>query len=126
MTNILVIDDDPLIRTLVEKYFSAKGCKVLVAEDGAHGIGLATRHPLDAVILDVEMPVLDGASTLHILRTTPEISSVPVVVISAKTDADTRFLMEDIGCTDFITKPLDMTHLYQVVDDSIKASKPMA
>ncbi len=126
MARVLVIDDDTLIRSLVSKYFTAKGYTVSTAEDGAHGIGLATKNDFDAVILDVDMPVLGGASTLHILRTTPEVSDIPVVVISGKSDPATRFLMEDIGCEEYLTKPLDMAHLFEVVDHRIKAAGPTA
>lgn len=121
MGRILVIDDDPMIRSLLSKYFTVKGHQVIEAEDGAHGIGLARKGRPDVVILDMDMPVLDGYSTLRILRHSDNIPQVPVVVLTAKTDAVLRNDCEDAGCTDYITKPFDMDHLNQTVDASLKA-----
>ena len=121
MGRILVIDDDPMIRSLLSKFFTIKGHQVLEAEDGAHGIGLARNGHPDVVILDMDMPVLDGFSALRILRHSDKIPQVPVVVLTAKTDSVLRFDCEDAGCTDYITKPFDMDHLHQTVDARIKA-----
>ncbi|MEG3616911.1 response regulator [Magnetovibrio sp. PR-2] len=121
MGRILVIDDDPDIRSLLSKFFTVKGHLVMEAEDGAHGIGLATTSHPDVVILDMEMPVLDGYSTLNILRHSRRIPQVPVVVLTAKTDADLRSDCENAGCTDYITKPFDMDHLQQTIDERLKA-----
>ena len=121
MGRILVIDDDPMMRSLLSKYFTVKGHQVIEAEDGAHGIGLATKSHPDVVILDMEMPVLDGYSTLSIIRHSRRIPQVPVVVLTAKTDAVLRHDCEDAGCTDYITKPFDMDHLHQTVDARLKA-----
>ena len=120
-SHILVIDDDPMIRSLLSKYFTVKGHQVMEAEDGAHGIGLATHSHPDVVILDIEMPVLDGYSTLNILRQSTRIPEIPVVILTARTDADLRFDCEQAGCTDYITKPFDMDHLNQTVDARLKA-----
>ncbi|HEY9078555.1 response regulator [Magnetovibrio sp.] len=123
MARILVIDDDPDIRGLLTTYFQGIGHQVFVAEDGAHGIGVAAQRRPDVVILDVDMPVLNGHSTLHVMKNDPKMSAIPVVVLTSRDDELTRERLHRAGCADFLGKPFELNALDLAVANSLKTSR---
>lgn len=123
MARILVIDDDPDIRGLLATYFQNHGHQVLSAEDGAHGIGMAVQRRPDVVILDVDMPVLDGHSTMRVLKSDPQMSDIPVVVLTAHNNDQTRESMRRAGCSGFLPKPFDLGQLDRAVTHSLEAGQ---
>jgi len=123
MARILVIDDDPDIRALLSTYFQGNGHQVIQAEDGAHGIGMAAQRRPDVVILDVDMPVLDGHSTLHVMKNDPKMSGIPIVVLTSHTNTETRERFRRAGCADFLGKPFDLGQLDIAIANTLKASQ---
>jgi len=123
MARILVIDDDPDIRALLSTYFQGNGHQVFQAEDGAHGIGMAAQRRPDVVILDIDMPVLDGHSTLHVMKNDPTMSAIPIVVLTSHSNDQTRERLKRAGCAGFLGKPFDLGRLNQTVTQSLKASQ---
>jgi len=120
MAQILVIDDDASIRELLSTYFEGNGHHVLTAEDGAHGIGMAARHHPDVVILDMDMPVLDGHSTIRMLKNDPQMADIPVIVLTSHNTDTARDSMRQAGCTEFLSKPFELAQVNQVVTHSLK------
>jgi len=123
MACILVIDDDPDIRGLLSTYFQGRGHQVISAEDGAHGIGMAVQRRPDVVILDVDMPVLDGHSTMRVMQNDPQMSAIPVVVLTAHHNPRIQETMRAAGCADYVSKPFDLAHLDRAVSNSIEAGR---
>lgn len=91
---VLVVDDDPDSRRVAAKFLSGANLEVREAADGETGLVEMHRDPPDVVVLDLMMPVLDGFGVLATMRADPELSTIPVVVLTAKslTDAERRFL----------------------------------
>lgn len=85
MKKILIADDSPSIRKLLETVLKAKGYGVLLAEDGRQALKLAFENDLHAVVADQEMPKLTGGELFKILKTDPEKQSVPRIMISGLT-----------------------------------------
>ena len=85
MKTILIADDSPSIRKLLETVLKAKGYRVLVAEDGRKALKLAFDNDIHAVIADQEMPNLSGGELFKILKTDPEKKAVPRIMISGLT-----------------------------------------
>ena len=85
MKTILIADDSPSIRKLVETILKNKGYKVLVAEDGRQALKLAFENHVDAIVADQEMPKLTGSELFKILKTDPEKNNVPKIMISGFT-----------------------------------------
>lgn len=123
MARILVIDDDPDIRGLLSTYFQGQGHQVFSAEDGAHGIGMAVQRQPDVVILDIDMPVLDGHSTLRVIQSNPQISGIPVVVLTAHHNPQIEETMRKAGCAGFVSKPFDLDQLGRTVTNSLEAGR---
>jgi DNA-binding response OmpR family regulator len=110
---ILVVDDDPDIRELVKQLLDRRGFDVMVARDGQEALKLFFDRRPDLVVLDVQMPVLDGWKTLERIR---ELSDVPVVMLTARASEleKTRGLRG--GADDYVTKPFGRQELLARVD----------
>ena len=85
MKTILIADDSPSIRKLVETILKNNGHKVLVAEDGRQALKLALENEIDAIVADQEMPLLTGSELFKILKTDPEKKDIPRIMISGLT-----------------------------------------
>src|SRR5207248_971147 len=78
---ILVAEDDPDLGPVLEEVLQEDGYEVLRATDGAEAVRLAELHTSDLILLDVEMPVLDGLATGRLLRTDPRLKTVPIIML---------------------------------------------
>src|SRR5688500_15314858 len=104
----LIIDDDESERATLAGAFNLAGFDVAVAANGEDGLELLRTHGADLVILDLVMPVLDGYSFLDAVTSDPELSDVPVMVVSAA-DYDAR-LMRSVA---YVKKPCRLTDLVE-------------
>jgi CheY-like chemotaxis protein/anti-sigma regulatory factor (Ser/Thr protein kinase) len=109
---VLVIDDDPNVHDLLRRSLPREGFRVEGATDGASGMERARELMPDVILLDVLMPGLDGWSVLTSLKEDPELSGIPVVMISM---IDDRRLGFALGATDYLTKPVQSPRLLGVL-----------
>jgi len=86
-TSVLVVEDDPSVRGLLQTLLSAEGYEVATASDGLAGLVKATAEPPSLVLLDLMMPDLGGVRVLEEMRDDPELADVPVIVVTGKIDA---------------------------------------
>jgi DNA-binding response OmpR family regulator len=106
---ILVIEDEPRIRAFLARGLEAEGFSVVGAIDGQEGLRLARELDLDLVVLDLLIPRLDGLSVLRSLNR--EQPSLPVVIVSARTDLPTKLRGFGLGARDYTTKPFSLDEL---------------
>ena len=104
MATILHIEDDPRNRLLVRKLLSAAGYKVVEAESGIEAIGLAKTCSPDLVLVDINIPGLDGYEVILRLRGIPDLRQVPIVTITAEGERQTSLA---VGADGFLAKPID-------------------
>ncbi len=109
---VLVVDDDPAQRDLLTRFLKRQGFNVRTAADGQAGLALARAVRPTAILLDVEMPRMDGWSMLHAVRSDPALAETPVVMVSALHEESLGYAL---GATDYVTKPVDWAHLRDVV-----------
>jgi DNA-binding response OmpR family regulator len=108
--SVLIVDDDPNIHLLVEAAL-AKDYEVLTAEDGEEGLQkLESSHP-DMVVLDLNMPNLGGMAVLKKLRSDPNLSNLPVLVLTVSGNETSTRAAFEAGATDFLTKPFTIPQL---------------
>jgi len=108
---ILIADDDPSVLQVLETVLSGDGYQVVKAEDGAAALELARRNGFDLIMLDVQMPVLDGLETARRLRREPALRDVPIVILTARSaDKDIEAAFAE-GVTDYITKPFAVSQM---------------
>jgi len=117
MANILVIDDDPLFRKLLNAALEAHGHLVEVANDGQHGLDLARANRPDLVVSDMNMPVMTGWEFLRALNDDAELSGIPVIVLSAHRTSQDYEEAHNQGVAAYVTKPVKIDDLAKKVDD---------
>jgi len=105
---ILMIDDDARLGAMVAEYLGAAGLRVTLAADATSGLARLARDPIDAVILDVMLPDLDGFETLRRLRTRTD---VPVLMLTARGEATDRVVGLELGADDYLPKPFEPREL---------------
>jgi len=102
---ILVVDDEPHIRRVLEVVLDKEGFDVVVASEGGEGLAVVEGGGIDLVILDLLMPDTNGLEVLAKIRANPDISATPVIILTAKgQDADREAAFAG-GADDFMTKP---------------------
>ena len=102
---ILLIEDDETVRALLARAFARSGAQVLQAEDGAAGMRRIYADKPDAVLLDIEMPGIDGFGALERIR---DLTDVPVMMLTSSGDKDVKLRAFEGGADDYVTKPFDM------------------
>ena len=107
-TKILIVDDDPNISDLLKMYFENEGYDVNLAADGSEGLNYFKMYEPDLVLLDIMLPKKDGWQVCREIR---EISSKPVIMVTAKGEVFDKVLGLELGADDFVTKPFDMKEL---------------
>ncbi len=114
LKRILLIDDELGIRKIVQIALKAiAGWEVLVAASGQEGIAMAQTEPLDAILLDVMMPEMDGIATLQQLQANPITQRIPVILLTAKAHTDEQQQLTTLAVTGLITKPFKAPDLVQ-------------
>lgn len=108
MYNVLLVDDDLHILNANEKYLTRQGYRISRADDGESALKLASTAAFDAVVLDVDMPGMDGVSVCSRLR---EVSAVPIIFLSAYARTDDRIRGLMAGGDDYIGKPYSLVEL---------------
>jgi len=104
---ILYIEDNEQNYYLVNVLLNTRGYEVLWARDGQEGIDKADQFRPDLILLDIQLPVMDGYEVAMRLRSNPELSSVPIVAVTSYAMAGDREKALSAGCTGYIEKPID-------------------
>lgn len=132
--SVLIIEDEKSICDFIGKTLDSHECKVTAANNGKDGLALITSSLPDLVLLDLGLPDMDG---MDIIRKTREWSSLPIIVISARTQEKEKVQALDAGADDYITKPFGtfellarirtaIRHNNKLSDDSQNANRPYA
>ena len=117
MPHILVVDDEARIRNLIEKYAGYAGYTVTLATNGDEAIEQCRKTSFDLVIMDVMMPVCDGFTACHDIRT---FSSVPILMLSARGEEYDRIRGFELGVDDYVVKPFSTRELLLRVEAILK------
>ena len=118
---ILVVDDEPEVRKLMEHFLTGKGFEVRVAENGRLGLATLETFKPDLVLLDMHMPELDGAGTLReVARRWP---TLPVIMVTVNEDVETTSRLLQLGAADYVPKPFDLDYLEQAADIQLSSAR---
>lgn len=117
MYNILVCDDDKEIVNAIEIYLSKEGYNVLKSYNGDEALKILKNNTIHLIILDIMMPVKDGIETLNEIRKT---ESIPVIMLSAKSEDEDKINGLNLGADDYVTKPFNPLELIARVNSGIR------
>ena len=109
--DILVVDDEEWNRKLLESMLAPLGYQVHLAANGEEALDKMNEIKPDAVLLDLIMPGIDGFETSHRLKNDERFQQIPIIVITADRDEDSRIRVLELGADDFLTKPINRSEL---------------
>ncbi|MBL8429073.1 MAG: response regulator [Dechloromonas sp.] len=112
---ILLVEDEPINQEIALAILDDVGLVVDVADDGQAAIEMLARENFDLILMDMQMPRMDGLTATRKLRAMPGWGGVPVLAMTANAFAEDRARCLDVGMNDFIAKPVDPAHLYTMV-----------
>jgi DNA-binding response OmpR family regulator len=118
---ILVVDDEPEVRKLMEHFLTGKGYEVRLAENGRVGLAALESFTPDLVLLDMHMPELDGAETLRqlVLRS----PALPVIMVTVNEDVETTSRLLQLGAADYVPKPFNLDYLEQAINIQLSVAR---
>lgn len=115
MTTILVVDDSPVSRRLIDYTLTRNAYTVLTAADGYEALNLMENQPVDLVIADLAMPEMDGLELLRRIRTNPDYAAIGLIMLTASGQDQDRVDAQAAGANDFLTKPTSSRDLIATV-----------
>ena len=118
---ILIVDDDEDSRTLLAHLLKREGYTVATAVDGQDAVEKLPDDSVDVLLLDVTMPRMDGFAVCKALKKDPKTASLPVILLTARDDMETRANGMKLGVSDFLAKPVNKRELFQRVRTQIEA-----
>ena len=119
---ILVVDDVEEIAVLVGRVLKTAGYQTIIVNDARAALNIMEKRPIDLVLLDINMPMIDGIDMLKMMRKQPEIRYTAVIMLTALEDSDTTMECLRNGACGYITKPFNMKGLLGQVNNCIAKS----
>jgi CheY-like chemotaxis protein len=113
---ILVVEDHPINQKLVGLLLGRMGCSIAYCENGQEALDLLQREAFDLVLMDVNMPVMDGLTATRLIRALPgAVSQTPIVVITADVMNEASEQARKAGANDFVSKPVKIDQLREII-----------
>jgi signal transduction histidine kinase/ActR/RegA family two-component response regulator len=116
---IEIVDDDRANIETLSDYLSAKGYNIVVANNGLEAIEVAQLHHPDAILMDLQMPVLDGLSAIERLRTDPQFANLPIIALTARSQTEDRELCLAAGANEYLAKPVTLQLLASTIQELV-------
>src|SRR5438105_10045671 len=106
-SSLLVVDDNSMNRIMLSRYITKLGYRATLAENGRQGLEKLQGEPFDLVLLDVEMPEMDGYQVLEQMKANPRLCDIPVIMISAVEELESTVKCIELGAQDYLPKPFN-------------------
>lgn len=120
---ILYIEDDPEARFLMADIFRYKGYSYIEAARGLEGIQLAREHLPHLILIDLQLPDMQGYEVTTLLKSFPELENTPIIALTAETQKDVRSLVLTAGCDGYISKPINITEFLFKIEEYLSGKK---
>jgi PAS domain S-box-containing protein len=112
---VLVVEDNDINQQVAQELLASAGVEVLLASNGREAVALAAQHPIDAVLMDLQMPEVDGYQAARELRSDPRHAGLPIIAMTAHALALERERCQQAGMNDHVSKPIDPAQLFAVL-----------
>ena len=111
MPKILLVEDNEMNLDMLSRRLVRGGYEVIIAEDGARGVAMATSDRPDLILMDMSLPVIDGWEATRRIKATLELRKIPIIALTAHAMATDRDKALEAGCDDYDTKPIELQRL---------------
>ncbi len=116
MTRILIVEDNEMNREVLSRLLARRGLDVCLAENGAEAVESALRHAPDIILMDLNLPVMDGWEATRRIKSAPETRHIPVLCITAHAMSEDRERGRVAGCDEYETKPIEFERILAKID----------
>ena len=117
MPKLLIVEDNQDNRDALSRRLERRGFSVLIAVDGQAGAAMARAERPDLILMDMNMPGIDGWEATRLVKADPVTKDIPVIALTAHALAGDRDRALDAGCTDYHTKPVDLVKLLAQIEE---------
>jgi CheY-like chemotaxis protein len=121
MSKLLLAEDDEFSRDMLVRRLERQGFEMIAAADGRETLLAARQHRPDLILLDLDMPVMDGRAALRALRIDPRTFRIPVIVLTAHANPEDVEEAKLAGCSAYETKPIVLRRLVERIEEALKA-----
>lgn len=111
MPRVLLVEDNEMNRDMLSRRLIKQGYEVTMAVDGGQGVAMAKAGTYDIILMDMSLPVIDGWEATRQIRATPGLATIPIIALTAHAMAGDRDKAMEAGCSDYDTKPVEITRL---------------
>ena len=116
MATLLLVEDNDLNRDMLSRRLEKMSYDVLLAINGQKGVEMARTHVPDLVLMDINMPIMDGWEAVRLLKNNPDTRTIPVIALTAHAMTSDRQKADEIGFDDYATKPVDFPALVHMIE----------
>ena len=116
---VMVVDDSVTVRKVTSRLLERQGIDVIVAKDGVEAIALLQERRPDIMLLDIEMPRMDGFEVARQVRHDDRLSELPIVMVSSRTGSKHKEHAQEIGVNKFLGKPFQENELLETIDNLV-------
>ena len=120
MPKVLVVEDNEMNRDMLTRRLQRRGYEVIISVDGEDGVAKARSDSPDIILMDMDLPVLDGWAATRKLKSSPETRSIPVLALTAHAMAGDRERALEVGCDDYDTKPVEFSRLTEKIETLLR------
>jgi CheY-like chemotaxis protein len=124
MTKLLLAEDDEFSRDMLLRRLEKAGYEMVAACDGKEALLAARQHRPDLILMDLDMPVMDGKSAIRALKSDPRTFKIPVLVLTAHATPAYVADAVEAGCGAYETKPIVLRHLIERIEELLSKSRP--
>jgi CheY-like chemotaxis protein len=117
---IMIVEDQFFLAEMIRTRLEFLGYETVYAEHGARALELLQKEPVDLVIMDVMMPVMDGIEATKRIRADRALKDIPIIFLTARARSEDRQQAMDAGATDYIAKPFESSQLTAMIEKWIK------
>jgi CheY-like chemotaxis protein len=107
LKTVLIVEDNEMNRELFTLLVNSLGCKILQAKDGEEGVRVAKENNIDLILMDIQMPKMDGITALKLLRSDDRTRDIPVIALTSYAMKGDKERYLEYGFSDYITKPIE-------------------
>ena len=126
MTKILLVEDHEELWDFLSRRLKRRGFEVVLAHDGQQGVDMVKSERPDVVLLDMNLPVMDGWTAARTLRADPETARVPIIALTAHAMAGDKAKALEAGCDDYHPKPVDFSRLLSQIEEVLLGAEDKA
>ena len=116
MSRILIVEDSAMNMKLARDVLEAKSHQVISAENGEDGVAMALENLPELILMDIQMPGIDGVQAFQQIRSNEKTAHIPVVAFTASVTATDRSRVKDVGFNAFISKPIDLKPFISTIE----------